>query len=250
MMRKFAFTLWCLLMTIGTIIAQEMKITGTVLQAEDGEPVIGASVVEKGTTNGTITDFNGQFELTVKKGADLIFSYVGMKSMEAKAENHMQIKMASDSQALDEVLVVAYGTAKKSSFTGSASTVGAAMLDMRPLSNALTALEGNASGVQMTSSIGQPGESASIRIRGFGSVNADNAPLYVVDGAIFTGDIASINPNDIESMTILKDAASTSLYGSSAGNGVVLITTKKGSASSGAGVTLNISQGWSTRAYK
>lgn len=202
MMRKFAFTLWCLLMTIGTIIAQEMKITGTVLQAEDGEPVIGASVVEKGTTNGTITDFNGQFELTVKKGADLIFSYVGMKSMEAKAENHMQIKMASDSQALDEVLVVAYGTAKKSSFTGSASTVGAAMLDMRPLSNALTALEGNASGVQMTSSIGQPGESASIRIRGFGSVNADNAPLYVVDGAIFTGDIASINPNDIESMTI------------------------------------------------
>lgn len=250
MMRKFAFTLWCLLMTMGTIIAQEMKITGTVLQAEDGEPVIGASVVEKGTTNGTITDFNGQFELTVKKGADLIFSYVGMKSMEAKAENHMQIKMASDSQALDEVLVVAYGTAKKSSFTGSASTVGAAMLDMRPLSNALTALEGNASGVQMTSSIGQPGESASIRIRGFGSVNADNAPLYVVDGAIFTGDIASINPNDIESMTILKDAASTSLYGSSAGNGVVLITTKKGSASSGAGVTLNISQGWSTRAYK
>lgn len=230
--------------------AQNLKVQGVVINEDDGEPVIGASIVVKGTTTGTITDFDGKFTLDVPKDGRLIISYVGMTTQETVAQNDMRIVLATDSKAIDEVVVVAYGTAKKSSFTGSASTVGAALMDKRPLSNALTALEGNTSGVQMTSALGQPGESAKVRIRGFGSVNADNNPLYVVDGAIFTGDIATISPSDIESMSILKDAASTSLYGSSAGNGVVLITTKKGSANSGAGVTLNISQGWSSRAYK
>ena len=230
--------------------AQNLKVQGVVINEDDGEPVIGASIVVKGTTTGTITDFDGKFTLDVPKDGRLIISYVGMTTQETVAQNDMRIVLTTDSKAIDEVVVVAYGTAKKSSFTGSASTVGAALMDKRPLSNALTALEGNTSGVQMTSALGQPGESAKVRIRGFGSVNADNNPLYVVDGAIFTGDIATISPSDIESMSILKDAASTSLYGSSAGNGVVLITTKKGSANSGAGVTLNISQGWSSRAYK
>lgn len=116
---------------------------------------------------------------------------------------------------------------KKSSFTGAASTVGAKSIEKRAITNVTAALEGNASGVQVTAATGQPGESSSIRIRGFGSVNASNAPLYVVDGTIYNGSIGDINPADIESMTILKDAASTSLYGSSAGNGVILITTKK-----------------------
>lgn len=250
MKHKLTLVLLSFFLGIQCMVAQQMKVTGVVIGEDDGEPIIGASIVVKGTTIGTITDFDGRFELEVPQDAKLIISYVGLRTLETSAQQSMKIVLAPDSQAIDEVVVVAYGTAKKSSFTGSASTVGAALMDKRPLSNALSALEGNTAGVQMTSSLGQPGESAKVSIRGFGSVNADNAPLYVVDGAIFTGDIASINPTDIESMTILKDAASTSLYGSSAGNGVVLITTKKGNASSGAGVTLNISQGWSNRAYK
>lgn len=249
MKHKLTLVLFSLFMGMQCMLAQQMKITGVVINEDDGEPVIGASIVVKGTTNGTITDMDGKFSLEVSKDSRLIISYVGMRTQETTAQHEMRIVLASDSQAIDEVVVVAYGTAKKSSFTGSASTVGAAMMDKRPLSNALSALEGNTSGVQTTSSIGQPGEAAKITIRGFGSVNANSAPLYVVDGAIFTGDISSISPSDIESMTILKDAASTSLYGSSAGNGVVLITTKKGNTNSGAGVTLNISQGWSKRAY-
>ena len=249
MKHKLTLVLLSFFLGVQCMVAQQMKVTGVVINEDDGEPVIGASIVVKGTTIGTITDLDGKFELETQKDAKLIISYVGLRTQETTAQQNMRIVLSSDSQAIDEVVVVAYGTAKKSSFTGSASTVGAALMDKRPLSNALSALEGNTSGVQMTSSIGQPGEAAKVTIRGFGSVNADNAPLYVVDGAIFSGDISSISPSDIESMTILKDAASTSLYGSSAGNGVVLITTKKGSSSSGAGVTLSISQGWSSRAY-
>lgn len=250
MKHKLTLVLLSFFLGMQCMLAQQMKVTGVVINEEDGEPVIGASIVVKGTTNGTITDLDGKFSLEAPRDARLIISYVGLRTQETQAQSNMRIVLTSDSQAIDEVVVVAYGTAKKSSFTGSASTVGAALMDKRPLSNALSALEGNTSGVQMTSSLGQPGESADITIRGFGSVNASNRPLYVVDGAVFTGDINSISPADIESMTILKDAASTSLYGSSAGNGVVLITTKKGSNSQGAGVTLNISQGWSSRAYK
>ena len=249
MKHKLTLVLLSFFLGVQCMVTQQMKVTGVVINEDDGEPVIGASIVVKGTTIGTITDLDGKFELETQKDAKLIISYVGLRTQETTAQQNMRIVLSSDSQAIDEVVVVAYGTAKKSSFTGSASTVGAALMDKRPLSNALSALEGNTSGVQMTSSIGQPGEAAKVTIRGFGSVNADNAPLYVVDGAIFSGDISSISPSDIESMTILKDAASTSLYGSSAGNGVVLITTKKGSSSSGAGVTLSISQGWSSRAY-
>ena len=249
MKHKLTLVLLSFFLGMQCMVAQQIKVTGVVINEDDGEPVIGASIVVKGTTTGTITDLDGKFTLETEKNARLIISYVGLRTQETQAQANMRIVLSSDSQAIDEVVVVAYGTAKKSSFTGSASTVGAAMLDQRPLSNALSALEGNTSGVQMTSAIGQPGEEASVIIRGFGSVNASNKPLYVVDGAIFNGDINTIAPSDIESMTILKDAASTSLYGSSAGNGVVLITTKKGSATSGAGVTLNISQGWSSQAY-
>ena len=217
-------------------------------------PIVGANIMVKGTTNGNISGVDGRAILNnVPENAILVVSYIGYTTQEIALkgnQDNVTVTLREDQQALDEVLVVAYGTAKKSSFTGSASTVGAALMEKRPLSNAISALEGNTSGVQMTSAHGQPGESAKVRIRGFGSVNAGSTPLYVVDGAIFTGEISSISPADIESFTILKDAASTSLYGSSAGNGVVLITTKKGSAKDGAGVTLNISQGWSTRAYK
>ncbi len=234
--------------------AQVNQVTGIVISAEDNEPIVGATVLVKGTALGTVTDIEGRYTInSVPANAKtLVFSYVGMRTQEVGIMTGVQkIVMATDSELIDEVVVVAYGTQKRSSFTGAASTVGAQSIEKRAITNVTSALEGNASGVQVTSTSGQPGESASVRIRGFGSINASSAPLYVVDGAVYEGYIGDINPADIESMTILKDAASTSLYGSSAGNGVVLITTKKGKdTGGGTGVTLTINQGWSHRAYK
>lgn len=227
MKHKLTLVLLSFFLGIQCMVAQQMKVTGVVINEDDGEPVIGASIVVKGTTVGTITDLDGKFELEADKNAKLVVSYVGLKTLETTAQANMRVILSSDAQELDDIIVVAYGTAKKSSFTGSAGVVGTKDLDMRPLTNATAALEGNVSGVQVGTGSGRPGDSPNIRIRGFGSINASNAPLYVVDGSIYNGEIADINPNDIESMSILKDAASTSLYGSSAGNGVVLITTKK-----------------------
>lgn len=234
------------------MMAQTKTVSGRVISGEDGEPIIGASVVATGTTSGSITDIDGNFSFNVPESAKtLTVSYVGMASQVVNITGKkMTITLSSNNEVLDEVMVVAYGTAKKSSFTGSASVVGSKQMEKRVISNALNALEGNTSGVQVTSASGQPGSGASIRVRGFGSVNASNAPLYVVDGAVYDGNINDINPADIESMSILKDAASTSLYGSSAGNGVVLITTKAGKGNSGStGISFNIQQGWSGRAY-
>ncbi|GHT62900.1 SusC/RagA family TonB-linked outer membrane protein [Bacteroidia bacterium] len=218
---------------------------------DGGEPLIGVSVVVKGTTQGTATGNDGSFKLNLSGNQNvLVISMLGYRTIEQKAGSDMRIILQMDEQLLDELIVVAYGTTKRSSFTGSASTVGEKNLDKRPLTSFASALEGNVSGIQVTSGTGQPGESPTIRVRGFGSVNASNSPLYVVDGMVFNGNSADINPADIDQITILKDAASTSLYGSSAGNGVVLITTKKGSKSDGGSkVSLNINQGWSNRAY-
>lgn len=250
MEKRLKMLLAFLILCIGIAVAQVSKVTGVVISSEDNEPIVGASVLVKGTAIGTITDVDGKYLISnIPASAKfLVISYVGMETQEVpiKAGDQRTV-LKSDSKLIDEVIVVAYGTAKKTSFTGSASTVGAKAIEKRPLTNVSSALEGNTSGVQVSSALGQPGESASIRIRGFGSVNASNAPLYVVDGAVYNGNLGDINPSDIESMTVLKDAASTSLYGSSAGNGVILITTKKGNGA--ASVNLNITQGWSNRAY-
>ena len=253
MKKRIVLFMTCLFAVIGLAIAQT-RVQGVVLSQEDNEPIVGASILVKGTTIGTVTDMDGRFTLTgiPSSAKTLVVSYVGMKTEELAIRANMRIMLQSDTEVLEDVIVVAYGTAKKSSFTGSASSVGAQTLEKRAISNATNALEGNTSGVQVTAATGQPGDGASIRIRGFGSVNASNAPLYVVDGAVFNGNISDINPADIESLTVLKDAASTSLYGASAGNGVVLITTKSGQASTNGavGVNLTINQGWSNRAYK
>ena len=249
MKHKLTLVLLSFFLGVQCMVAQQMKVTGVVINEDDGEPVIGASVVVKGTTVGTITNLDGKFELETQKNARLIISYVGLKTQETTAQPNMKISLSSDAQELDDVIVVAYGTAKKSSFTGSASSVGAKDLDIRPVNNAIQALEGAAPGLQVTSSNGQPGESPKISIRGFGTVNASSDPLYVVDGSIYNGSIADINPADIENMTILKDAASPSLYGSSAGNGVILITTKQGKTGKPT-ISLNISQGFSGRSIK
>ncbi|MBJ2173669.1 TonB-dependent receptor [Aureibaculum sp. A20] len=223
------------------VIAQEVEITGTIKDVS-GELLVGVSVIIEGTSRGTESDFDGKYRITVPDGSVLIFSYLGMLNQKVVVGDKTEINvvMKEDAAALDEVLVVAYGTAKKSDFTGSASQINSDDLNKMTLSNVTTAIEGSSAGVTATFGSGQPGAGQNIRIRGFGSVSADSAPLYVVDGLPFTGDINSINPTDIESLTILKDASSTALYGNKAANGVVMITTKRGKNRKGQ-FSLNVS---------
>ena len=228
-MKRLTFLLFCLLLGIGMANAQTTKVTGTVISAEDNEPIIGASIVVKGTTIGTVTDFNGAFSLDVPSSAKtLVVSYVGMKTQEIEVKSNLRILMQTDNQSLDEVVVVAYGTAKKESFTGSAEIIKNEKIEKRTVANVSKALDGLVAGVQTTSGSGQPGSGSSVVIRGFGSIKASQNPLYVVDGIPYDGNINAINPNDIESMTVLKDASAGALYGSRGANGVVMITTKKG----------------------
>lgn len=224
---KFIATL-ILVLVVQISFAQEKPISGVV--TDSSGPLPGVSVIIKGTSKGTQTNFDGQYQISAKEGDVLEFSYVGMKTVirTVVKSNTIDIVMQEDSNVLEEVIVVAYGTAKKSDFTGSAIQINSEDMELRSLSNVSTAIEGSAAGVQVTASSGQPGSGQSIRIRGFGSVGASSSPLYVVDGVPFYGSINSINPSDIESLTVLKDASSTALYGNKAANGVVLITTKKG----------------------
>ena len=236
-----------LFLCVGTALAQT-KVTGTVLSQEDGQPIIGAAVKVVGTSTGMLTNVNGQFTVTLPAGKDqLEVTYLGYEGKTVKAKNGMRIFLKADAQLVDEVVVVAYGTTKKSSFTGSAQNVNSEKLELRPISNVTKGLEGNVSGVQMSSASGQPGSDPAIRIRGFGSINASSSPLYVVDGIPYDGALSSLNPSDIESMTVLKDASAGALYGARGANGVVMITTKKGKEGK-AQVTWRSTAGWSSRA--
>ncbi|GHT31302.1 SusC/RagA family TonB-linked outer membrane protein [Bacteroidia bacterium] len=236
--------------TTSISFAQTITVTGLVTE-ESGEPVIGAAIILQKSTDGTVTDVDGRFSLNVPRNGVLEFRYIGLETeiVPVNGRTTINVVLKSNSVAMDEVVVVAYGTTKRTSFTGSASTTSAADLELRPLGNAAQALDGTAPGVQVSTTTGQPGESPTIRIRGFGTINGSADPLYVVDGAIYNGNIADINPLDIESITILKDAASTSLYGSSAGNGVVMVTTKKG-RSDRVQISFNMTQGTSNRSIK
>ena len=221
-------------MGIGLATAQTATITGKVYSEGDGEPVFGASVFVVGTSVGAGTDMDGNFTIeNVPATATTIrVSYVGMTTQEVQIVRGkpMKIILVEDGVTLDDVVVVAYGTAKKSAFTGSASVVKAENIEKRQVSNVTNALTGAIAGVQVTSSNGQPGVSATVRVRGVGSLNAGNDPLYVVDGMPFDGDISSINPADIENMSVLKDAAASALYGARGANGVIMVTTKKGNS--------------------
>ena len=230
MKRKLMLLLACLFVGIGLVTAQTQKVTGVVISEEDGQPIIGASVLVKGTQVGTITGVDGGFTLSgvPSSAKTLVISYIGMQKQEVAIKANVKVLMKSDSEVLDEVMVVAYGTAKKSAFTGSASVVKSDKLEKRQVSDITNALSGTVSGVQTTSSNGQPGTSATVRIRGIGSMASSNTPLYVVDGVPFDGDISSINSQDVETMTVLKDAAAAALYGARGANGVILVTTKKG----------------------
>lgn len=225
------YVLFCFL-TIGTIIAQNRSVSGVIVSSEDNEPVIGATVVVVGSQIGTVTDVDGKYTLgRVPAGAKTIkVSLIGFKTKEVSITGGIiNVSLDSDATSLDEVLVVVpYGTSKKSSFTGSAATINTDQIAKSQSVSITKALEGVAPGVQVAGGDGQPGSNATIRIRGIGSINASNDPLYVIDGAPFNGDLSSINNEDIESLSVLKDAASAALYGARGANGVVMITTKKG----------------------
>ncbi|MGL4292157.1 MAG: TonB-dependent receptor, partial [Bacteroidales bacterium] len=209
--------------------AKERQVTGVVTD-QNGEPVIGANVIVKGSKQGTVTDIDGRFALDAPENAVLQVSYIGFaqKEVPTRDTDFFNIRMAEDAKAIDEVIVVAYGTAKKSSFTGSTAVLKKDKIEKVQTSNISNALEGALAGVQVVGSSGQPGTGATIRVRGVGSINASSSPLYIVDGVPFEGSINSINPSDIESMSVLKDAAAGALYGARGANGVILITTKKG----------------------
>lgn len=244
MRKRVMLILSCLLLSVGLIMAQTNRISGVVVD-NNGEPVISASVAVKGTTIGTVTDLDGKFQLMVPEGTNtLVFTLVGMKTTEARPVQGMRVVMETDETLLDEIIFVAYGTAKRSAFTGSASVVKADEIGKLQTSNPISAIAGRASGVRFTQNSGQPGISdPDIRIRGISSYTAGSKPLYVVDGVPFDGSLTTISQQDIESMTVLKDAGSTALYGSRAANGVVIITTKKGAMKDGKSI-VNIDAKW------
>ncbi|KOY50912.1 SusC/RagA family TonB-linked outer membrane protein [Polaribacter dokdonensis] len=211
--------------------AQEKTVSGTVSDESGSLP--GVSVIIKGSTKGTETDFDGKYSIQAKTGDVLVFRYLGYKASERTvgSSNVINVKLAEDANVLDEIVVVGYGTSTKQAFVGTAAVVKQEQLEVKNFSNVSQALTGEVAGVTVINSSGQPGTVGAIRIRGYGSVNGNRAPLYVVDGVPFSGSINSINPSDIASTTILKDATATAIYGSRGANGVVLITTKGGSAS-------------------
>lgn len=248
-MRKFILMFSALMLCVSVAFGQGKTISGKIVDDASGETVIGATIQVKGAeASGTITDFDGNFTITLPDGHKmLIVSYVGYETVEVEAKNGMVVRLATSSEVLDEVMVVAYGTSTKKSFTGSATVVKGETLEKKNPSEVTKALAGEIAGVQVVSSTGQPGTSASVRIRGIGSVNSSTAPLYVVDGIPYEGDISSIDPSDIASTTVLKDATATSIYGSRGANGVILITTKKGTSGESGKIDIDVKYGGNMR---
>ena len=245
-MKRFMLIFACLLFAAGSAMAQSVqKITGTVTSAETGEPLMGAQVFVNGTSHGTVSDTNGKFTIAnvPVKYKQLTVSYFGKETKVVPISAIMNVALRDNSKFLDEAVVVAYGTAKKSSLTGAVEKVDKEVIEKTIGTSVTGALEGAAPGVQVNNTYGEPGTDPTIRIRGFGSVNGSNAPLYVLDGNIYNGNISDLNANDIESMTVLKDASAAALYGNRAANGVIIITTKSGKNSTKPTVTLNINQG-------
>lgn len=231
MKKFFTTTMFFMLVGLGLSVAQSKTVSGKIID-DTGETLPGVNIIEKGTSNGTTTDLEGNFSLSVSEGAIIVFSYIGYDPVERTVGNAsvMDITLTADFSQLSEVIVVGYGTVKKSDLTGSVSTIDTKETFKAPTANLGNSLQGRASGVQVTSTNGTPGAGASIRIRGGNSITAGNEPLYVIDGFVGAGNISSINPNDIESMQVLKDASSTAIYGARGANGVILITTKQGRA--------------------
>ncbi|HAZ26901.1 MAG TPA: SusC/RagA family TonB-linked outer membrane protein, partial [Algoriphagus sp.] len=250
-MKKVLLGFVIMLLTAVSVMAQNRTITGRVTSPEEPEGLIGVNVLVKGTTIGVVTDLDGRYTILVPANAStLVFSYIGYISVEEQIGNRSEINvtMREDAQNLQEVIITAYGgTADKGNFTGSAIALKGDQIANRPINNVVNAIEGQAPGVITTSASGQPGSTPAVRIRGIGSVNSSSAPLYVVDGVPYDGDLSNLNPEDIADMTILKDASSAALYGSRAANGVIMITTKTGQKNKPT-FNVRVQQGVSSRA--
>ena len=237
-------------LTATVAMAQEINVSGTVIDYSNGEPVPYASVHLEGTMTGTSTDGDGNYSIRLPHGGNLVFSSIGYITVKEAVNTSMvlNIVLEPDSEHLEETIVVAYGTATKSSFTGSASMIGTETIESRVSTDVTAALAGTTPGVQIISSSGDPAAGGgTIRIRGIGSMSASNAPLYIVDGMPYDGSIADINPADVESMSILKDASASAIYGARGANGVVLITTKRASGSSDSKIRFDAKWGSNSR---
>ncbi|ARS33979.1 SusC/RagA family TonB-linked outer membrane protein [Pontibacter actiniarum] len=252
-MRRVLLLSFAMVLTLlQQVYAQSRTVSGTVTDQGTSQGLPGVAVIVKGTTVGTTTGVDGTYSINVPaNGNTLIFRFIGYKTVEREIGSAatINVNLGVDDKQLEEVVVVAYGTADKGSFTGSATQISAEKIAQRPVTNITNAIAGQAAGVQTNSGSGQPGAGPEIRIRGIGSINSSNDPLYVVDGTPYPGSIANLNVDDIESISILKDASSTALYGARATNGVVMITTKKGKKGSNQ-LNVKISQGVSERAIK
>ena len=249
-MRKILLGSWLLsVLFCLPVLAQDVSVNGRVTSSDDNNGLPGVSVSVKGTARGTTTDAQGNYKINAPATSRLVFSFVGYAGQEVAVGNQstITIQLVPDVSNLDEVIVTSFGTAKRASFTGSAGVITADRLKERPITNFAQALAGSAPGIQSTAGSGQPGVAPVIRIRGFGSISSGNDPLYVVDGAPYTANIANLNAQDIESITVLKDAASTALYGARAANGVIVVTTKKGKKDR-SNISVNITKGINSRA--
>ena len=243
-MKKLLSVLFLLSFTLASVYAQDIQVKGTVVSGTDDFPLPGVSVVVKGTTKGVITDIDGNFVISVPSNAVLSFTYIGFKSQEVPVEGKttLNVVLNEDTETLEEVVVVGYGVQKKSVVTASIAKVSADDLENKAPVRMDNALKGLAAGVDVTSSSGQPGASPRVRIRGIGTIN-NSDPLYIVDGMPISGGLDFVNPNDIESIEVLKDAASGAIYGARAANGVILVTTKKGKLGK-TSINYNFSYGW------
>ena len=250
MVRKLLITLTVMLGACLSAFAQQLQVTGTV-KDHTGNPVAGATILVEGSTTGTTSNADGSYSITAPSDATLLVSFIGYQPQQiaVAGKSRIDITLKEDTQSIDDVIVVAFGTAKKEAFTGSATVIKSDDIAKSQQSNVAQALAGKVAGVQLTNSSGQPGAAPDIRIRGFSSLNAGNSPLWIVDGMPYSGDLNNLNPNDIESMTVLKDAASNALYGARGANGVVMITTKK-AKSKDAIITVDAKWGVNSRAVK
>ncbi len=254
-MRKRIFTNLVLLLLLApvSLVAQTLTTVWGTIVDESGEPLIGCTVQEKGGKAGTVADLDGKFQVKVPKGAVLTFRFIGYKTQNLKAVNGMKVTMKNDAQTLNEVVAVGYGTMKRSDITGSVVSVKAEDMQQTSASTMDQMLQGRAAGMQLTSNSGAAGSSSSIQIRGVNSLNSSNEPVYVIDGAIIQSDpgasvysnpLADLNPNDVESIEILKDASATAIYGAQAANGVIIVNMKKGQENSAPKISFKAQVGW------
>ncbi len=240
---KKLFTLLALCVLSLSLYAQDIQVSGIVVDSK-GDPIVGATIQVPGTSLGTISDYDGNFELTVPESAKTItVSYIGMQPQEVPVKKHLRVVLQESSELVQEIVVTGYGNVTKGAYVGSVGAVDAEQIEKKSPSEISKALAGEVAGVQVTNTSGQPGTNASIRIRGYGSINAGADPLYVVDGIPYEGDVSSIDPGDIASTSILKDATATALYGSRGANGVILITTKKGNSGEEGKIDVDVKYG-------